>query len=357
MKKWILLVSSIIISFVLFQNCGEMNSQSDGSSIALPSNSDIPEDDPDTIIFASGDALALDKIPFPLTANDQVRLADYMSQTQLKVLLFNQDGRPVFTYFYQPVDQVEARLKASERCELDQKRFCSLFAAGNTIVFSEKDFYSQFRSVLKQPNVQLNLSEIPGITSGKLTELGPYPDLNNTFTSLALGSGGSIHRGWSSDSQANADRRAREMCESLNNKPCALYASGMQVVFNIASYDWGPSLIDYAPAVLNLGRIPFVSDTLRSTTLNTAVNDARTGRPVVIALSRFGHVRVEVQAQNGPITQATRDRARQLCTDSIDRQPNATGYQHQCFIYSEGTQVVMTREDFEFYAQGKPRPL
>ncbi len=131
----------------------------------------------------------------------------------------------------------------------------------------------------------------------------------------------------------------------------------MEVVFDINNYDFGDPLIQYAPAALDLNRIPFVSDLRRSTVLNTAVADAKAGNSVVIALSRYGHLRVETQAGNGPITPATREAVRQRCTDTISRQPNATGYQHECFIYSEGNQVVMTREDFEFYAHGKPRPL
>ncbi len=189
MTKWYIIIS-VVISIFLFQNCGGMNSTE--SSVGLPSNNsneenEFPQDDPNTVIFQAGEQLSLDKIPFDLSENDQARLATYMAQTNNRALLFTQDGWPVFHTMDLAADQTETNLKASERCELDQKRICSLFAAGNNILFDEDVFYSQFRSVLKQPNRQLNLAEVPAIPSGKIAQLGPYPDPNQAFTSLALG--------------------------------------------------------------------------------------------------------------------------------------------------------------------------
>jgi hypothetical protein len=352
--RWLFVLLLVASGGIVFQNCGAPDSDS-GNAVGGSGGGGGGGGGSEPLgpRFRAGDELTLARMPYDLKASDLAQLAHYGAQDHFRAMLFTQDGSPVFVHMPDAANEEELITKSKQRCQLDSKRNCSLFALGNVILFNESVFRNQFQSVLQQPS-GVSLSDVPGITNASAEAAGPYPNSVHNFNALALGPMGSIHRGWSPTSQDEADKLAQEYCEFLQNQPCLLYASGENLQFDINDYDWGTRRIRYAPAPLVLGNIPLVSEQRRNNVLADAVARALNGERIVIAMSRFGRIVVGEQTEAGPITKATRDRVRDQCTLGISN-INDSGYQHQCFIYSELNRVVMTREDVDFYVFGIPR--
>ncbi len=370
----------ILLGLVIFQNCGEMSSTAKNQmSLALePEGSDnnleenlaeeavvdeiqvVPEDlivDEEVVVetpamFAAGETVALDKLPFPLSSTQLPRLGQYLNSTVFRMIGFTRDGESMIHIDGLARDQAEATRVGLERCQILYRKPCSLYAEANIITRSRVDFFNNFNNLLMRSGV-FNALEIP-VLNRVHQESIQRSYKSNTYEAVSIGLGGAVNRGWSGVSQADANRRSLEFCEILHNEPCTLYAVDTQIVFNFDTFQWSPRLVDYAPSMLTLNRIPFISDSDRVANFAPVVQAInQQNRQFVIALSRYGHWGITPVLGDGAITDAARARALDLCTAKITSPANPGSYQHRCFVYSENNQVVLTRRQIEVLALGR----
>lgn len=302
--------------------------------------------------FIAGESYKPELVPYDVSPALAASLANYPNLTGFKAVVLTQEGNGFARSLADATTQEEASQVLLERCQLEFRQMCALFAEGNVIKYNASEFYTKHVSAISNVTV-FDPMKIPGLlTRWKLNYARDYPSQTVTFNAIALGQNGLVQKGWSQVTQADANRRSIEFCEAMGNRPCTLYAEGTSVVFDIDTYQWSPPLVDYGPKALVINRIPFISDRVREVSampmyqrmLNTNVRS-------VVAISRYGHW--YHRESNSNITQADRDLVLERCNALRELNSDPTAYQHRCFIYSENMQVVMTRAIFEEFALGR----
>lgn len=342
-KKNIFYLSmSFIFLAAFFQNCGANH------SVTSTSTSESLEGQ----AFVAGQEYQPELVPYKVSTAFNENLLAYKARTGLKAIVLNQSGEGLAQTVGGAQTQEEVNQVLLERCQLVfGNKPCAVFAEGNIIKFNEVDFYKNHKNAIAAIGVQFDANKIPGALKRAKDALAlSYPNPNDTYNSLAIGRDGTIHRGWSAATQAEADRLALEMCESIRNLVCTLYASGLNVVFSLENFQWTPAAVHYyAPAAFDLSKIPFIDDLARRGGLSTANSQLMSGQHVVIALNRYG--RWGVVASGNPISAADRTLAINRCNERIVYGPGTT-FEYKCFVYSVDRSVVLTRDEFTMASFG-----
>ena len=335
----------LFITLLSFQNCGSLNSGMESKS--SDSNAQLNDGS-----FFKGEPYDPDLIPFELTDQAAVDAArTYLNRQGYRTMAFTEDGDIYIAnsgnnaLVENQDDWDEAVL---ERCQLTHmNKPCSLFASGDLIAQDRADFVVGFNSKITVP-ATFDGNLLPGpINYWQKYQAANYGTGTPTYQSMAIGRNGASHNGWSDVSQAESDRRALEFCESVSDLTCTLYAQGMNVVFDLNSYQWEPRRVFYGPRDFNVDEIPFVTESVRET-----IRSQYGGSNLpyfALALDRYG--RWESIRSSSPIVQADLDTITNQCNLKI---PVVEGgaFQKTCFIYSIDAQVVLTRDEFRATSLG-----
>ncbi len=353
MKHLLAFAFPLLFLLVVFQNCGDgFSSQSlEGEEVSSVGDDVLPRDEivaVPLIPFLAGETVALNKLPYQISAASVARLGGYLNSTDPKMIAFTDEGDPYI--FSSPLsrDQAEATRVGLERCQLLFERLCSLYAEGNIISQDQADFMINFTDHLPRQTVFDPLL-IPALNVQWQEVIATnYSNGNNPFQAIAISKEGAVQNGWSSLSQDEANRRALEFCQTWG-RPCTLYAVANQVVFDYATLRWSPNLIEHAPSPLNNARIPFITESQRLT-ITPLIQGLSPTTKFVIALGRYGQYDIKIDNTAGAaISNATRMSALADCNLQIPP-PTPPGRGHECFIYSEGQQITMTQETLNRFA-------
>lgn len=331
-----------ILSVLCFQNCGNFNSTGSNQSPSNISSAD----------FKAGDTFKPELVPYNVSPELANALANYSQLNGFKAVVLTKEGNGLAYSLPDAVSQADASQALLERCQVQFKQLCALFAEGNFIKYDAKDFSTKHLSVIFNVTT-FDAMRIPGpVFKWKEHTMRTYPGTTTTYHAIALGIRGALYQGWSNVSQIDASRRALEFCEAPTDHPCTLYAEEFNVLFDIDNFQWTQRLVDFGPKTLDINRIPFISDDQRTRIAvpmyQRMVNNNNRS---VVAISRYGHWYHRESTQN--ITQADRDFVLQECNKLIPPNPDPAQYQYRCFIYSENMQVVMTRAIYDQYSLGK----
>ena len=352
-------LSVILISFIslalVFQNC------SGGTEANRASNSN---NIPTATGFKAGDTF--DPTVLPYEINDQAfidglnRYMDEFRMDLVKAIAFAADGSGyvAWTSDDRVGGQEEWDRVVLERCELQNRQACTLFASGNVLVHDEEDFYDSHQSLINLSPV-FDGTQVPGLLTHwrDLLPVNYPPNGQGEFKAYAIGLFGNTHSGWSNasdlttNSQAEANRRAIEFCEAMSEtRLCMLYAIGEQVIFDPINYVLPTQrTIDYSPGqTFDPSTVPFVRDVSRTDILNRYNAAVSNGESFVLAIDRFGSYDIATSA--GAITDVERNIATTGCKSNVVINPGA--FDRECVVYAENDQVVWDFATFRQRALG-----
>ena len=297
---------------------------------------------PQAATFSAGDTFTPTVTPYTLNGPIVGQIMLYSQVQGFKAIAVAENGQgyaggdPAFT------SQAEADEVILERCQLSSgNQPCALFASGDTLVYSDTDFYDQHQDVLESGARNFNASTIPGLAFEwrQLAAGDGYDTRNETFKAYAISPNGTTSPGWSNVSQAEASRLALEFCESndsTDSVACTLYAEGDTVLFNVNQFSLNTTrALQFAPSALDPNNVPFVSDDLRAGSIANLAARIANGDNIVITISPFGHF----DSESGPAINNTLIQA--SLNDCNGRIPAGASY--QCLVYSTNDEVVMTR--------------
>lgn len=214
-------------------------------------------------------------------------------------------------------------------------------AEGNKFKFDEAAFLTQQISMIDSGMRDVDVARIPGFLKyWEALFKDQWENSKEDYNAIAFGLYGKVLRGWGK-SQVEANRRALEICEALDENHCTLYAEGNTVHFNVSSFNFNTTVrhLKFAPLSFSAASIPFISDAQRAASYITGIRKlANDGEKPVLAISRYGHLWVQYDKnktieQNAAVALAK-------CNEDLHKGGNA---QLGCVVYSQNDQVVLTR--------------
>ena len=263
-------------------------------------------------------------------------IGTYNNQVGFKAIAVAQSGYGVAHICRDCATQEIATQVILERCQIEANNLpCAIFAEGPTIKYDQADFFNNFVSVLETGPRILDFSKVPGTSTNFRTDLAGaiYAGRPEEFKAITLGYRGAAGLGFSANDQEEANRLAMEDCEMKNGiiAPCTLYAETNTVVFNVQGFELNAEFyIDYGPKPFDPARVPFVRDTRRENELAVVALQAGAGNLQYVAISIYNNMGIDANQQT----------ALDECNSQITN-PDA---KHECFIYSYGGNVLMTRD-------------
>ena len=348
--QYIFLGSFLVLSALLFQNCGEMSGSTSESS--SQTSSTLPSDETQPEIqetFKAGDPFDKDLIPITITDDYfKNRVSWYAGNENLKALAISAIGKGSVVVSKNADDQDDINRAAMESCQLASEGFpCVLIAAGNEFKYDSSKLAENYAFAIRDTTT-FEAMKIPGFLNiwkrahSMSGEPWGYARKSASFQAMAIGINGNADHSTSLESQAEANRRAIEACEKRKYTPsCILYAEGNKVVFNSNNFQMPEQkIIAFAPSALDPMKVPFVRDNARSGHIKTAYDKiASEGKDVVIAISIYGHYWALV---GDNANQAFIDQAVDNCNGTLP-----SGSTYSCFVYSVNNDVVMTQESLD----------
>jgi hypothetical protein len=354
LKVLVMFCVSALVSVTLFQNCSEMagsdsnnaNSVNLGDPADVQTENDVLGDDiPPQTPFAAGETFSAADFPYLVTDTDQLALiAGYSARVGYKAFAMTEDG----DFYIASTNEAEVEDQADwdqailERCQIFfENKPCSLLLSGDVYAQNQMDFENNFVSNINLSAVVDANFQFPGVINHwQNIHSTNYPMFDpGEFKAMALGRNGRNVTGFSPTSQAQASRKALEVCESATDDGCILMAEGINVVLDLNNLSFGQNTIRYAPNTVDVDDIPFIDVTLRNTIRNEYALAINNGFHYALILDRYGqHTR---ETQNAPFSQAQLQNLIDQCTANLNVDTR------ECFVYSIDNQIVMTRDSFE----------
>ena len=187
---------AIVVIILSFQNCGQLASQGKNSSQGN-SESNVPNGDG---AFKAGDPFDAEKIPYAL--NDpqfEQKLKNYSAAEGFKAVAVAKNGVGSAAWISKDKlvkSQEEWSRVVLERCELQAREPCALFAEGNEIKYDESQFLEMDELHIETPQ-KMDGSKIPGLIDHwrnfEVTNYLPIPE--GRFRAYAIGLNGNTSSG------------------------------------------------------------------------------------------------------------------------------------------------------------------
>ena len=303
-----------IVIALLFQNCGAFDT---ASSTALPSDGGIST-------FQAGEAFDPALVPAnPNNPEFLEKIASYPDATGFKTIVINADGDGLvaITNSAEVTDQEDWSRAIQERCQLQFNKPCAVLAAGDVFMVGGNDLANSYEDRFQDIPTTFDPLRIPGVINHwKQNLLNSDYFTSPNFQAYAINANGGSHRGWSTETQEEANRRALEFCESLSlgQWPCFLHTVGMTTIWDPANTEYQPGLVLFGPRPLDVSKIPLITDTFRAM-VQQAYERMMAGAPdrhMIVVFARFGRG-ARVFEYDTPIDDAKRTAALEVCNQRV----------------------------------------